>query len=142
MITNVDKDKYSSADILRIYKEQHSIEKNFGFLKDPLIVNDLFLKKTERIEALGFILVISLLIWRLCERCLRSYIKEKNITITGWDKKQTERPTTFMMTTKFCSVHTLKKDNVRWLSRKISDVQKQYLDAMGLSEEIFYTVID
>ena len=142
MITNVDKDKYSSADILRIYKEQHSIEKNFGFLKDPLIVNDLFLKKTERIEALGFILVISLLIWRLCERCLRSYIKEKNITITGWDKKQTERPTTFMMTTKFCSVHTLKKDNVRWLSRKISDVQKQYLDAMGLSEEIFYTVVD
>ena len=117
-------------------------EKNFGFLKDPLIVNDLFLKKIERIEALGFILVISLLIWRLCERCLRSYIKEKNITITGWDKKQTKRPTTFMMTTKFCSVHILKKEDARWLSRKISNVQREYLDAMGLSEEIFYTVAD
>lgn len=142
MITNIKKDRYSPADILRIYKEQHGIEKNFGFLKDPLIVNDLFLKKIERIEALGFILVISLLIWRLCERCLRSYIKEKNITITGWDKKQTKRPTTFMMTTRFCSVHILKKGDVRWLSRKISDVQRQYLDAPGLSEEIFYTVAD
>ncbi len=142
LITNVDKDKYFPGDILRIYKEQHGIEKNFGFLKDPLIVNDLFLKKTERIEALGFILVISLLIWRLVERCLRSYIKEKNITITGWDKKQTGRPTTFMMTTKFCSVHTLKKGDIRWLSRKISDVQRQYLDALGLSEEVFYTVSD
>ena len=141
MITNVG-DRYSPADILRIYKEQHGIEKNFGFLKDPLIVNDLFLKKIERIEALGFILVISLLIWRLCERCLRSYIKEKNITITGWDKKQTKRPTTFMMTTKFCSVHILKKEDARWLSRKISNVQREYLDAMGLSEEIFYTVAE
>jgi len=141
LITNVNKDKYPAGDILKIYKEQHGIEKNFGFLKDPLIVNDLFLKKPERIEALGFILVISLLIWRLVERCLRSYIKEKNIKITGWDKKPTDRPTTFMMTTKFCSVHTLKKGDIRWLSRKISGVQRQYLDALGLSEEIFYRVL-
>lgn len=141
LITNVNKDKYAASKILAMYKEQHGIEKNFGFLKDPLIVNDLFLKKPERIEALGFILVISLLIWRLIERCLRSYIKEKNIKITGWDKKPTDRPTTFMMTTKFCSVHTLKKGDIRWLSRKISDVQRQYLDALGLSEEIFYTVL-
>ena len=142
LITNVDKDKYSSGDILKIYKEQHGIEKNFGFLKDPLIVNDLFLKKTERIEELEFILVINLLIWRLAERNMRSYIKEKGLTITRWDKKQTEKPTTFMMTTKFCSVHILKKGDVRWLSRKISDVQRQYLDALGLGEEIFYTVVD
>ena len=92
MITNVDKDKYPAGDILKIYKEQHGIEKNFGFLKDPLIVNDLFLKKPERIEALGFILVISLLIWRLVERCLRSYIKEKNIKITGGTKNQQTGP--------------------------------------------------
>ncbi len=29
----------SSRDLLRLYKDQHSIEQNFGFLKDPLIVN-------------------------------------------------------------------------------------------------------
>lgn len=142
LITNVEKSQHCAMDILKIYKEQHGIEKNFGFLKDPLIVNDLFLKKTERIEALGFILVMSLLIWRLIERCIRRYIKKKDITITGWDKKQTDRPTTFMMSTKFCSVHILRKDDMRWLSREISSVQKQYLDALGLSEKIFYTAAD
>ena len=142
LITNVAESIHSASNILKIYKEQHGIEKNFGFLKDPLIVNDLFLKKTERIEALGFILVISLLIWRLAERCIRRYIKEKDITITGWDKKQTTRPTTFMMSTKFCSVHILKKGGMRWLSRKISSVQREYLDALGLGEEIFYTATD
>jgi transposase len=140
MITNLD--KHSPADILKTYKEQHGIEKNFGFLKDPLIVNDLFLKKTERIEALGFILVVSLLVWRLAERCMRGYIRDKETTMTGWDKKKTKSPTTFMMTTKFSSVHVLKKGDMRWLSRKISDVQRQYLDALGLSEEIFYTVAE
>ncbi len=142
LISNVEKSQYCASDILKIYKEQHGIEKNFGFLKDPLIVNDLFLKKTERIEALGFILVMSLLIWRLIERCIRKYIKAKDITITGWDKKQTMRPTTFMMSTKFCSVHILRKGDMRWLSREISSVQRQYLDALGLSEEIFYTAAD
>ena len=142
LITNVGASQHCAADILKIYKEQHGIEKNFGFLKDPLIVNDLFLKKTERIEALGFILVMSLLIWRLIERCIRKYIKEKDITITGWDKKQTERPTTFMMSTKFCSVHILRKDDMRWLSREITDIQREYLDALGLGEEIFYTAAD
>src|SRR5262247_3770801 len=44
---------HRAEDVLRAYKEQHGIEQNFGFLKDPLIVNSLFLKKPERIEALG-----------------------------------------------------------------------------------------
>jgi len=45
-----------------------AIEKNFSFLKDDQIVNALFLKRPERIEALGLILLISLLLWRLIEQ--------------------------------------------------------------------------
>ena len=44
---------HSARDILTVYKEQHGTEQNYGFLKDPVIVNSLFLKKPERIEALG-----------------------------------------------------------------------------------------
>lgn len=46
-----------------------------------------------------------------------------------------------MMSTKFCSVHVLKSGNMRWLSRKISSVQIEYLNALGLCEEIFYKVL-
>ena len=140
LISNVESGEHSAAGILKIYKEQYGIEKNFRFLKDPLIVNDLFLKKPERIEALGFILVISLLLWRLAERSMRRYIGQKETTITGWNKRQTESPTAFMMNTKFCSTHVLKKGKIRCLSRPINNVQRQYLEALGLSEEIFYIV--
>jgi transposase len=50
------------------------VESDFVFLKDPLVVNDLFLKTPSRIDALGMILVIALLIWRLMERQMRMYL--------------------------------------------------------------------
>ncbi len=46
LLSNVpgeDQEGYSAEKILRTYKEQHSIEKNFGFLKDDQIVNAVFL---------------------------------------------------------------------------------------------------
>lgn len=35
----------TGIDILQNYKEQNRVERNFWFLKEPLIVYDLFLKK-------------------------------------------------------------------------------------------------
>src|SRR5262245_64029934 len=56
---------HRAGEVLRAYKEQHGVEQNFAFLKDPVIVNSLFLKKPERIEALGLVLLIVLVVWRL-----------------------------------------------------------------------------
>ena len=42
---------HSARDILTVDTEQHGTEQNDGFLKDPVMVNRLFLKKPERIEA-------------------------------------------------------------------------------------------
>ena len=44
---------------------------NFAFLKDPLVVNDVFLKTPRRIEAMGLVPVLSLLLWCLMERIFR-----------------------------------------------------------------------
>ena len=39
LLSNLPEDGYNAEQILRTYKEQHAIEKNFGFLKDDQIVN-------------------------------------------------------------------------------------------------------
>ena len=101
LLTNVaaeGDEGYSAEQILRTYKEQHAIENNFGFLKDDQIVNAVFLKRPERIEALGLILLISLLIWRLIEHTMRTELKVADQTLPGWDDKPTQRPTSYMMT--------------------------------------------
>ena len=84
---------HSARDLLTVYKDQHGTEQNYGFLKDPVIVNSLFLKKPERIEALGLILLLALLLWRLLERAMRTYVDTTSTRLPGWDKKATERPT-------------------------------------------------
>ena len=43
----------SAREGLRADKEQHGIEQNCGFLKDPLLVNRLCLKQPERLAAVG-----------------------------------------------------------------------------------------
>jgi len=132
-------DAQSAEELLRTYKAQDGIERNFSFLKDPLIVNDLFLKKPERIEALGMILLLSLLIWNLMQRQMRQYLEKTNSTLEGLDRRKTNRPTSYMMTTKFRNVLILSSGQSRILKKPLSPVQRNYIKALGLTEEIFVT---
>ncbi|NWH04062.1 IS1634 family transposase [Desulfobacter latus] len=141
LITNVptqNKDQnWTGEDLLRLYKEQDGIEKNFGFLKDPAIVNAIFLKKPERIEALGLILLLALLLWRLVERDLKLYVKETDTPLPGWKKQLTKNPTSFMMTTKFLSILVITSGKKRKLAKPLTKVQLQYLKALDIKPECF-----
>lgn len=137
LLTNVpvqgDRTK-TGADLLRAYKDQYGIERNYSFLKDPLIVNDTFLKKPERIEVLGAILLMALLIWNLIEHVLRKHVAEKDVDLPGWDNKTTRRPTAFMMSTKFLGLQAVRVGPVCRLTKTLTKAQQLYLEALGLVE--------
>jgi transposase len=128
---------HTAGDVLQAYKEQHGIEHNYGFLQDPLIVNSVFLKKPERIEALGLVLLLALLLWRLVERTLRVHVETTGNPLTGWDKKAKQKPTAFMMMTKFAGVMVLKVEGQRQLVHPLSTVQQQYLVALRVPATYF-----
>jgi hypothetical protein len=46
---------HRAVDVRKVYKEPHGVEQNDGFVKDPVVVNSLFLKQPARIEALGLV---------------------------------------------------------------------------------------
>jgi hypothetical protein len=46
---------HRAADVLTGDKEPHGVAHNSGFLKAPVIVNSRFLKKPERLAALGVV---------------------------------------------------------------------------------------
>ena len=128
---------HKAGEVLRAYKEQHGVEQNFAFLKDPVIVNSLFLKKPERIEALGLVLLLALLLWRLVERALRVHVETTGNPLVGWDKKATQKPTAFMMMTKFAAVLVIKVGGQRQLAQPLSSVQQSYLNALGVPATSF-----
>lgn len=141
LITNLcsksEKTQWPAEQLLRLYKNQNGIEKNFGFLKDPVIVNSIFLKKPHRIEVLGLVLLISLLIWRLMERSMRQHIESTGESITGWEDRPTKKPTAFMMTTKFSGVGVVTIAGKRKLARPLRSVHLEYLNALRVSPNIF-----
>src|SRR4029434_5767094 len=128
---------HSARAVLQADKEQHGIEQNYGFLKAPLLVNSLFLKNPERIEALGRVLLVARLVWRLVERTLRVHVETTGKPLPGWDKKTTQKPTAFMMMTKFAAVIVLKIGSQRQLAQPLSTVQQQYLLALGIPATYF-----
>jgi transposase len=76
-----------AAGLLRTYKGQYGVESNFAFLKDPLVVNDLFFKTPSRIDALGMILIIALMVWRLMERTMRVHVANtKTMPLFDWKR--------------------------------------------------------
>jgi transposase len=139
LLTNLldQQEEWPAQELLSLYKSQIGIEKNFSFLKDPAIVNSIFLKKAERIEVLGLVLLISLLIWRLMERSMRQYVETNDCTLPGWVRRQTKKPTAFMMTTKFASVMVVTIGRHRQLAKPLKPFQQAYLQALGVPVEAF-----
>ncbi|MFT5405035.1 MAG: transposase, partial [Verrucomicrobiales bacterium] len=111
--------------------------RNFSFLKEPLIVNDIFLKKPERINALGMVMILSLLVWSLMERAMRKTQAEKDLKLKDLDRKPTKRPTSFIMIHKFRGILVMRRGRERCLASPLSYEQGQYLIALGLKGKIF-----
>lgn len=136
LLTNVPAEGDGPLDaraLLRTYKGQYGVENDFAFLKDPLIVNDLFLKKPHRIDVLGMVLVVALMVWRLMERSLRAHVANTGSTLPGWDRKRTMRPTAYMATWLLKGIGVATVKGSRILLRPPTDVQTEFLAALGVS---------
>ena len=77
-------------DLMAAYKGQVVVEKRFPFLKDPAWAEVFFLKTPHRVEALGYVLLLALLLWSVWERRIRANLKhsgEKPLVDTTGMKK-------------------------------------------------------
>lgn len=100
-------------------------------------MNSLFLKQPARIDALGLVLLLALLLWRLVERALRVHVETTGNALPGWDKKITQQPTAVMLMTKVAAVLVVKVGAQRQLAQPLSAVQQQYLLALGVPATAF-----
>jgi transposase len=93
--TNIlEASQLSDEELISTYKQQGSVERGFRFLKDPLFfASSVFVKKPERIVALGFIMVLCLLVYRFAEYRLRTRLAETAQTLPNQVNKPTSTPT-------------------------------------------------
>jgi transposase len=90
----LDVEQLSDQELIQTYKDQHSVERGFAFLKDPLfLASSVFVKKPERIVALSLVMVLCLLVYRLAEHRLREQLTATGQTVPNQLSKPTDRPT-------------------------------------------------
>ncbi|PMB32316.1 IS1634 family transposase [Fischerella thermalis BR2B] len=116
--TNVlEPSQLSNDSMLSEYKAQQSCERGFAFLKDPLFfANSIFLKSPERIEALGMIMGLCLLVYTLAQRQIRFALKESKSTIKNQLGKATDHPTLRWIFQRFQCIHLVEFNNEKHIS--------------------------
>jgi transposase len=116
--TNIlDSKELSDDSMLSEYKAQQSCERGFGFLKDPLFFADsIFLKSPERIESLGMIMGLCLLVYTLAQRQIRNALKESKSTIKNQLGKATNRPTLRWIFQCFQCIHLVTINQEEYIS--------------------------
>jgi transposase len=96
LATNVlDREALPAGEVLGRYKDQtRTVERGFRFLKDPLFfTGSTFLKRPERVMALGMVMALALLVYALGEWALRRGLAETGSSLPDGKGRPTQRPT-------------------------------------------------
>ena len=132
----LDAASLDDATILSAYKGQNvSVERGFRFLKDPLFfASSLFLEKPQRIMALLMVMGLSLLVYSLAERSLRSELTRQGQTIPNQVGKPTQRPTLRRIFQVFEGIDLLliqQANQTRQMVVNLKPIHHQILDLFG-----------
>jgi transposase len=146
--TNVlDPAQLPDHELIQTYKAQHSVERGFRLLKDPLfLASSVLVKKPEWIVALSLVLrlvmVLCLLVYRLAEHRLREQLAATGQTVPSQLKTPTDRPTMRWIFQCFEGVDLLRirhgPDPAMAVVLRLAPFHHQVLTLLGPSYEDFY----
>ena len=131
----------SAEALLLEYKTQSNVEKRFQQFKNPHFVNSLYLDKPERVEALAYLILLTIMMLSVMEQVVRKGLKEENDTVVGTGKMLKKQPTQLMILRIFYSIlyqcYTENGKTVRRLLRPFNDSQAKIVRYLELPESVF-----
>nr|WP_293152942.1 IS1634 family transposase [Microcoleus sp. bin48.metabat.b7b8b9.023] len=120
----LDTEAVSNSEVLSEYKAQQSNERGFRFIKDPLFfTSSVFVKKPERVEAIGMIMGLCLLVYNLAQRKLRQQLSATNKQVKNQVKKLTNKPTMRWIFQMFQAVHLVTINGAKQVSNLTKELQ-------------------
>ena len=126
LATNIlDTKSVSNQQVLSEYKAQQSNERGFRFIKYPLFfTSSVFVKNPERVEAIGMIMGLCLLVYNLAQRKLRQQLEVTNEGVRNQVKKLTNKPTMRWIFQMFQAVHLVTINGEKQVSNLTQDRQE------------------
>jgi transposase len=137
--------KMMGEEILTEYKTQGTVEKKFQQLKSPQFVSSLYLTEPKRIEALSYMMLMTLMILSVMEHVVRREMQKEELEIIGPGKIKMKSPSLVAILRLFekMLIQTITyKDGqkIKKLQRTLTDSQKIILKCLNLTNEIYETI--
>jgi len=127
----LDAQEYPAPVILTEYKNQQKVERGFRFFKDPLFfTSSVFVKKTQRVAALAFLMAVTLLIYTLAERKIRQTLERDGATVLDQRKRAIKTPTFRWIMQKFQGIHLVLLNGVQQVTN-LTDERCQIIRLLG-----------
>ncbi len=129
-------ERKNPAEILRTYKNQNVVEQGFRFLKQPIYLGPVLLKKPERVEALGYVFLLVLLLAKYLEYRVRASLEKEGDALRVGGQKLA-RPTTQTILYHFGTVPLLESGGKRFMPNPPGGNGTRIMDALGFSWELY-----
>lgn len=146
LATNVlDKAKLDNESMLMDYKSQGEIERGFRFIKnDTFGLDEVYLKKPERIGALMAIMTLCLLVYGLTQYRLRDALEKHNEVLPDQKKKPTKKPTLMWIFTLFSSITMINmlKGKKKRMVLNLQPIHQKIILLLGKSVSKIYLLPD
>jgi transposase len=122
----------SPEEIFDNYKNQHTVERGFRFLKGKEFLSDaIFLKSPERIEALLFIMTLSLMVYAALEYRIRTELSSHDETVDDQKGKPTSTPTARWIFHCFIGIQLLIIDDKEHIMMNVNNMHRLVLALLG-----------
>jgi transposase len=116
-MNEMDEQIWTAEKLLQEYKQQQKVERGFRFLKDPLFfTSSVFVKKPERVESLALIMALTLLVYTLAERKLRTNLAAQQQTVLDQKQRPTATPTFRWILQKFQGIHLVTLQGIQQMT--------------------------
>ena len=137
VVTSVDDaEEWPGERVLQEYKEQQAVERRFPVLKDPKRVGPVFLDRPERVEALGYVLLMALLVYSLIERRARKALKDADEPMDLAGGPTSFRPTGRRVLERFENVLVMRTDGKRELPDN-DNIPRRVLELLDLDVSVY-----
>lgn len=126
-----DSEEWAGEDVLQEYKEQQAVERRFRVVKDPKRVGPVFLDRPDRVEALGYVMLMALLVYSLIERRARVALQGADEPMDLAGGPTSFRPTGRRVLERFENMLVSRVDGKREIPDNV-DVPKRVLELLDL----------
>lgn len=140
LITNLmDAEKYPDREVLKEYKEQNAVERQFRFLKQPFLLGPIFLKNKDRVQAMSFVFQLALLVAAYLEYRVRKSLEAEAVPLVLPGKRKSTNPTARALLEMLDPLLVVKQGQDRALINYHGPEVIRALELAGFGKEIYLT---